>query len=230
VYGRTIIRDKVKSSEQSLEVSQVRRLLFAVILNAIFDVFSGPARRRATMGLVATLAFGTTACDDPFAPRATTPVRTGTFTLYAVSNSPVNAPAAFNILFFTPLRLEPAYGFDLVFDIDETGKVVLIPVRLVGGGITLQRRVGVQKLSVPWDDMTRAPTGGYKYDSTVTLDVGEGALVEVQTDACQFQASRVVYSKLRIQAIEPATRRIAFEIAYDPNCGFRSFLPGIPVN
>jgi hypothetical protein len=54
--------------------------------------------------------------------------------------------------------------------------------------------------------------------------------VELQTDICQFQTSQLVYAKLQIKAIAPVSRTIAFRITYDPNCGFRSFLPGVPTN
>ena len=148
----------MKSSEQSLEVSQVRRLLFAVILSLLPRLFGLPGSRRIAVILGAVAVIGAAACDDPFAPRATTSVRTDSFIVYSVSQTPVNVPAAFNIVFFTPLRLEPTYGFDLAFDIDDAGKVVLIPVRLVGGAVTAGRRVGLQRITGAYDEMTRDPT------------------------------------------------------------------------
>lgn len=220
----------MKSSEQSLELSQVRRLLFAVILSSLSRVFGPSAARRLVVVFGATALIGAAACDDPFAPRATTSVRTDSFIVYSVSQTPVNVPAAFNIVFFTTLRLEPTYGFDLVFDIDNDGKVVLIPVRLVGGAVTSGRRVGLQRITGVYDEMTRAPTSGYQYDSTLVLAVGDGALIELQTEVCQFQTSQLVYAKLQIKAVDPVSRTIVFRITYDPNCGFRSFLPGVPTN
>ena len=180
--------------------------------------------------MAATAAIGTAACDDPFAPRASTPVRTDSFLVYAVSKTPINVPAAFNVILFTPLRLEPTFSFDLVFDIDDAGKVVLIPVKLVGGAVTAGRRVGLQLIAGEYDAVTKAPTSGYQYDSTLVLGVGDAALVEVSTDVCQFQTSRMVYAKLQIKAIDPTSRTMSFRITYDPNCGFRSFLPGVPTN
>ena len=230
VVVRRLIGDRMKSSEQSLEVSQVRRLLFAVILNSISRFFGRRGVRRIALMAVATSAIGVAACDDPFAPRATTSVRTDSFIVYSATKTPVNLPAAFNIIFFTPLRLEPTYGFDLVFDIDDNNQVVLIPVTLVGGAVTSGRRIGLQQITGAYDEVTRAPTAGYKYDSTLTLGVDGAALVEVQTDACQFQSSQLVYAKLQIKAIDPVARTIVFRITYDPNCGFRSFLPGVPEN
>ena len=191
---RSLIGDRMKSSEQSLEVSQVSRLLFAVNHSSLSGLFARSASRRLALILGATAALGTAACDDPFAPRATATVRTDSFVVYSISQTPVNAPAAFNVIFFTTLRLEPSYGFDVAFDIDENGNVVLIPVRLVGGPLTANRRVGLQKITVPYDQMTRAPTTGYQYDSTLTLAAGEAALIEIQTEICQFQASQLVYA------------------------------------
>ena len=201
-----------------------------MILSPLSRLFARPGLRRTGFVFGAVAAIGSAACDDPFAPRATTQVRTDSFIVYAVSQTPVNLPAAFNIIFFTPLRLEPTYGFDLVFDIDEDGKVVLIPVRLVGGAVTAGRRVGLQRITGAYDQVTVAPTSGYQYDSTVVLDVGEAALVELQTDVCQFQSSQLVYAKMQIKAIDPVSRTIVFRITYDPNCGFRSFLPGVPTS
>jgi hypothetical protein len=220
----------VKSSEQSLELSQVRRLLFAVIMNTLSRLFGRSGARRMLLLVGTTAAVGTAACDDPFSPRANTPVRTDSFVVYAVSQTPVNVPAAFNIVFFTPLRLEPTYGYDLVFDIDATGKVVLIPVRLVGGAVTAARRVGLQKITVPYEELVLAPTSGYQTDSTLALSVNEGAIVETQTNVCEFQSSQLVYAKLQIKTVDPISRQIVFRITYDPNCGFRSFEPGVPKN
>jgi hypothetical protein len=230
VFERSLIRDRMKSSEQSLEVSHVSRLLFAVILTPLSGLFEHSGSRRLMLLLGATAALAASACDDPFAPKATSQVRTDSFVVYSVSQTPVNAPAAFNIVFFTTLRLEPTYGFDLVFDIDESGKVVLIPVRLVGGAVTSARSVGLQRITGSYEDVTRAPTSGYEYDSTLTLGIGEGALVELRTETCQFQTSQLVYAKLQIKAVDPVSRTIVFRITYDPNCGFRSFLPGVPTN
>lgn len=201
-----------------------------MILSSLSRLSGPSASRRLAVAVGAVAAIGTAACDDPFAPRATTQVRTDSFVVYSVSQTPVNAPAAFNIVFFTTLRLEPTYGFDLAFDIDQAGKVVLIPVRLAGGAITSQRRVGLQRITGAYEEVTRAPTSGYQYDSTVTLGVTEGALIELQTDVCQFQTSQLVYAKLQIKAVDLVSRSIVFRITYDPNCGFRSFLPGIPTN
>ncbi len=201
-----------------------------MILSSLFSRNPRPGARRIALVALAVTGIGAAACDDPFAPQATTSVRTDSFIVYSVSQTPVNVPAAFNVIFFTPLRLEPTYGFDLVFDIDENGKVVLIPVTLVGGAVTAGRRVGLQKVTGDYAAVSRAPNSGYKYDSTLVLGIDEAALVELSTDVCQFQTSQLVYAKMQIKAIDPVARTIVFRMTYDPNCGFRSLLPGVPTN
>ena len=122
LFVRSLIGDKVKSSEQSLEVPQVRRLLFAVIINSLSALLCAPLRAGCVLlrrdGCHRRRLPATTRSR----PKATPQVRTDSFFVYSVSQTPVNVPAAFNIVFFTPLRLEPTYGFDLVFDIDECGQ------------------------------------------------------------------------------------------------------------
>lgn len=197
--------------------------------------FRSPRPARAAALRLASLALtvallATAACDDPFEPRATTPVRTDSFVAYAMSGTPLNLPTAFNVVFFTTLRIEPSYGFDFAFDLDDQGRVVVIPVTRLGGAVILGRRTGLQKATVPFDQLTRAPVTGYHYDSTLVMDVGETMLVEIIADQCPFGSSSLVYSKFMVRAVDPIDRRIAFLLTYDPNCGFRSFLPGIPSN
>lgn len=231
VVSRSITVQQVKSSEQSLEVPQVRRLLYAV-LSTLNCARLGVVRARRALGvLLAAGAVFVAACDDPFAPRATTAVRTDTFSVFALSGTPVNVPTAFNVLFFTTVRVEPTYGFDFAFDIDQQERVLLIPVSKMGGVVTAGRRVGFQRPAVAFDEVMRAPAGGYHLDSTFVLGPREPVIVELISEACPFGVvSQFIYSKLEVLAINPADRRLTFRITYDPNCGFRSFLPGIPAN
>lgn len=201
------------------------------MLQTLRSVLFGFARaRRVIAVLLAVTAVSVAACDDPFAPRATSPVRTDTFVVFALSGTPVNVPTAFNVLFFTPVRVEPTYGFDFAFDIDDQERVLLIPVSRMGGVVTAGRRVGFQRPTVPFDDVQRAPPGGYRYDSTFVLGPQDPVIVELASEACPFGFSPLIFSKLEVLAINAVDRRVTFRITYDPNCGFRSFLPGIPAN
>lgn len=189
---------------------------------------TGALRLVSILALTALAA--TAACDDPFEPRATTSVRSDSFVVWAITGTPVNLPTAMNVIFFTPVRVEPTYGFHLAFDIDEQGRVELIPVTRVGGILTAGRRVGIQKATVPFEQLARAPAVGYHYDSVFVLTPGETAVVELGAEQCPFGVSQIVYAKLVIRTVNPVDRQLSFKMTYDPNCGFRSFLPGVPTN
>ena len=104
------------------------------------------------------------------------------------------------------------------------------PVGLSAAVVTAARRVGLQRITIPYQELTQAPTNGYQYDSTLALSIDEGAAIELATDICEFQQSKLIYAKLQIKTVDPITRTIVFRITYDPNCGFRSFLPGVPTS
>ncbi len=172
------------------------------------------------------LALGTAACGGPEELRARFEVASDTLVVYAITESPLGYPTALNTAFMQVLRAEGDLSFDVAFDI-VGDSVALIPAQLVIGG-NLGREVGIQVATGPFDSVTIAPRRGYN-DSTVTT-VGRGGVVVIEAESsyCQFDLSRVVYSKLIIDDFDPATREIAFRIVVDPNCGFRSFLAGIP--
>jgi hypothetical protein len=54
------------------------------------------------------------------------------------------------------------------------------------------------------------------------------ALRNGASDACQFDISPYIYTKLKIDSVVPANRSIFVTAVLDPNCGFRSFETGIP--
>ena len=173
-----------------------------------------------------SLALATAACGDPEELRARFEVASDTLEVYAISASPLGYPTALNTALLRVLRAEGDLSFDVAFDI-AGDSVRLIPAQLVIGA-NLGRKVGIQRATVPFDSLTIAPRNGYN-DSTVT-SVGRGdvAVISAETSYCQFDLARVVYSKLVIDDFDPASREISFRIVVDPNCGFRSFRPGIP--
>ena len=176
----------------------------------------------ATAGLV----LATAACGDPDELKARFETTSDTLVVYALSGSPVGYPTALNTPFSRVLRAEGDLNFDVAFDI-VGDSVALIPVQLVIGA-GAGRDVGIIDTTAAFDDIILAPRRGYD-DSTVTmLGRGDVAIIEAESVYCQFDLVRVVYSKLVIDDFDPATREINFRILVDPNCGFRSFLPGVP--
>jgi hypothetical protein len=188
------------------------------------------------MRSAAPLALGTflvtaIACSDPLAAKATLAVQTDTLVAFALTGTPPQFPAALNMVFRTVVRVDASHNYDVAFDVDAQGNVRLIPVRLMGGSTTAGRRVGVQKATQSYAALTKAPTSGYAYDSVVVVKPGEAAAIELtSSDQCVYNYSTLLYSKIGIDSVNTATRQIFFQTTHDPNCGFKSFLPGVPKN
>ena len=132
------------------------------------------------------------------------------------------------------MRIADHIAFDVAFDLDASGNVTAYPVRLVvpfrviGGLLQETHRVGIQKSSTPFDQLTKAPSGGYNYDSATVARAGETIVVEEQAAQCAFSFSPTLYPKIVIDSVFVSSRNMRIRTVHDPNCGFRSFQPGIP--
>jgi hypothetical protein len=134
----------------------------------------------------------------------------------------------------TTVRIAGDANFDFGFDINPDSSIAIIPVRqlvnLVGGS----RSVGFLQTTVPFDSITRAPNGTYRPDTTFSVRPGQAFVVltnrSAATDICYYFATPRVYGKTVIDSINLTTRAIYLRQVVDPNCGFRSFVTGLPVN
>ena len=184
-----------------------------------------PFRAIRCIGLVLLLA----ACGDPYEFRPTRETIARSFSAYALTGTPIAYPTALATIALIPVRIDPSARFDVAFDIDGSGNVVIRTVRDVLGQELSFRRVGLQEMDIPFDSLFRAPNSGYRYDSLLT--VAPGAVVAIQSQRpsdCAFEISELVYSKIVVDSVRPSERIIFFSGVVDPSCGFRSFLPGIP--
>ena len=177
------------------------------------------------------------ACGEPTGVRANFETRSDTLSAYAMSLTPIEYPSALktvSIGLAAPqvVRASGDVPFDVAFDLASDGRVVLLPVRLVvpGASSTIATRVGLQTSDSAFATLSRAPRSGYQYDSlAVTVDTGKTVVIEVTENRyCQGFIGQTIYSKLVVDSVQAATRRIFFRTVTDPNCGFRSFLPGVP--
>jgi hypothetical protein len=170
------------------------------------------------------------ACDDPFAVRADAEVNDDTLFVFALSGTPLGFPTSLDTWLRQVVRVDPSFGFDVAFDIDQQARARIIPVRLVGGTATQSRVVGLQKATRPFDEIVQAPSSGYSYDSVVVLQPGEAVIVQALRSECALFINQYIYSKLSIDSVAPSRRTIYFRFVQDPNCGFRSLAPGVPKN
>lgn len=179
---------------------------------------------------VASLA----ACNDSLGLRASVPVQFDTLSAYSMTATPISFPAAYSASNGFVVRVDQTINFDVAFDLAPSGAVQLIPARRisvtrqVGGLSTATQRVGLQLIKGSFESLTKAPSGGYVYDSTFVVTPGQGVVVELASDICQYSLVQQIYAKLVVDSVAADRRQIYFRAIRDPNCGFRSLQSGVP--
>lgn len=174
------------------------------------------------------------ACGNDTLFDASTPTVADSYTIFALTGTPPAYPSALDTYFRQPVRVDGSGAFDVAFDLDPSGKIVIYPVKLVVRSLSGERRVGLMKVTGDFALVTSAPKGTYQTDSAVVVSPGEVVVIEAQRnnsgDACQFALSPNIYTKLVVDSVATVTRTIRVQTVMDPNCGFRSFEEGIPRN
>ena len=197
---------------------------------------------RSTRVAVVALAVLAVACGDLTRPKASTPNLAVSYTVTALTGAPVNVPTAISFLGGAS-RADARFIFDVAFDLDPSGAVVVLPVRVVSGalgdaiyqqqsGLPL-KRVGLQKITGPFEALREAPTNGYDTLSTQSLTPGSVLAVQLLDYANCFTGfgGNTLYAKLTVDSVDAANRLIYTRTVVDPNCGYRGLVPdSIPTN
>jgi hypothetical protein len=186
--------------------------------------------RKLALALVACASI-LTACGDPNLLRAQLPTISDVYEIFALTGTPAAFPSGINTYVRTAVRVDGNANFDVAFDLDPQGRVIVYPVQKVVTLIGSARRVGLRKVPGAFDALTIAPSGTYA-DSAIVVSPGEVVVSQSVRngpgDACQFDISPFIYTKITVDSVVTATRSISVKAVLDPNCGFRSFEPGIP--
>jgi hypothetical protein len=185
--------------------------------------------------LVLGVGAGAFACADPFATTATLPTIDDTAAVFALTGAPESAPTAINITFPRAVITTPSENYDVVFDIRHDSAFAFPPHAV---GATLS--AGFQIASRPYDAVTEAPLTGYNDSTPQFIKAGDVLIVRSSSVQCSTQGIQdrtFLYAKVVIDSIfyDEATtphipRTIWYRMRNDPNCGFLSFLDGIPTS
>jgi hypothetical protein len=170
------------------------------------------------------------ACGNVFGVPASLPTFSDTGVVYAINGAPPSAPTALNIFSGTLVAADASFLFDIAFDIDSAGNVVILPEPAVASGLATTYTVSLQTVSGKFEDLTRAPGSGYRAD-TALVTAPNTVIVVQSTDpnACTTSLTgTTIYAKVVVTAVDPVSRAMSLRYSVDPNCGFRSFLSGIP--
>jgi hypothetical protein len=228
----------MKSVVTSLEIYHRNRLNCHVLEGIIDNRDAWPSRfhlsgmnpRKFALALIASASL-LTACDDPQLLRAQLPTVQDVYTVFALSGTPASYPSGLNTYVRAAVRVDGNANFDVAFDLDADGNAIVYPVQKIVSGLSSSRRVGLRRVNAPFDSVTLAPSGTYA-DSTLVARKGDVLVIQAVRnstgDACAFDISPYIYTKMRVDSIAVDTRTIVLQTVLDPNCGFRSFESGVP--
>lgn len=186
--------------------------------------------RKLALALIASASI-LTACDDSSLLKAQLPTVQDAYIVFALTGTPAAYPSGINTYVRQAVRVDGNGNFDVAVDIDSAGNAVLYPVQKIVSSLAGSRRVGLRRVDGTFESVTIAPTGTYADSSIVAK---EGDIVVVQAvrngvgDACQYDISPYIYTKMLVDSIAPDSRTVILQTVLDPNCGFRSFESGIP--
>jgi hypothetical protein len=185
--------------------------------------------RALVVGGVATAVFS--GCDDPTAIEAQFNNLERRGIVYAMNGSPISLPAAVAVRSGTAVAIDAGFAFDIAFDLDASGAVKVYTQARVASQLVSVHRVGLQVSDKPFAEVLRAPSNGFVYDSITTLPMGKTLIVDVIEQSCGFGSflGPNIFAKISIDSVVPATRAIYVHVMANPNCGFRSLVPGKPV-
>jgi hypothetical protein len=176
--------------------------------------------------LLVALSVTTWACGDSLGIRARIPNIVDTTKVFALRDTPIRSPSAYDVLNARLSRTDLAEPFDFAFDIEEDGDAGIQPP----GALNFIREAGVQIATIPFDSLLKAPEEGYVVDSAVVINDSSVFIVRSRTDrgGCRFLAALPRYGKFRVLELDRDERSVTLELLVDVNCGFRGLEPGIP--
>jgi len=182
--------------------------------------------------LALLLAIGASAafsgCGDPTAIKAAFPDIDAKPAIYAL-NGTTSTISAVSVRSGSAVPVDANFAFDVAMDFNAQGQVVVYTVRAVASQLVQAHPVGLQMTDKAFDAIDRAPTSGYKYDSSMVVPVGKTVFVDaIDTFSCSPYSilGQNIRAKMVIDSVLPSSRQIFLHVLSNPNCGFRSLVPG----
>ncbi len=191
---------------------------------------------KARLGIFATICvvMSLNACGNPNSLQATLPTSVDSLSVWALSGTPPSYPSGISIVARQVVAVDAFGLFDVALDINDNGEPVIYPVNLVVTQVGGPRAVGLQTVAGDFNSLVVAPPSGFEADSGLVLTPGQVVVLQSthngQGDFCEFAISPDIYAKITVDSLNLGSRILYFRMGVDPNCGFRSFVGGLPPN
>jgi hypothetical protein len=186
--------------------------------------------RRPLAGALLICAAVVGACDGPSTAAGSTELATQPFFVHALTGSPLDGSTALAFPARAVTRVDGTFQFDVAFDIDTAGNVILLPPELVGQNPAGNRLVGIIKGLGTYDQITEAPLSGYTVDSVTVIGRGQAAVVQAQEPVCLSgnPTAPYLYAKIAIDSVDLVGRGIYGHAMIGGDCGYRQLIAGFP--
>ena len=181
--------------------------------------------RLAAAAAVAVWLFA--ACGDSTGlPPATIANIVDTVKVYALQETPLTAPSAFDIVNARVARTDRGEIFDFAFEMPADGGNFITPA----GGLNLSPEAGHRASDRAFDDINRAPDDDYEVLDPLPISVGDVFVARSRRSSslCGFLGSLPRYAKFEVLAIDVTERFVELQFLANVNCGYRSLEPGLP--
>lgn len=152
-------------------------------------------------------------------------------TVYAINGAPLGAPTAIHAYAgqFVPATAD--FLFDVAFDLDDQSQIHILPQRQVASGLQATHTVSLATVPDTFEAVGSVPSGlKFRPDTGMIIQRNQVVIAQVtDATACSFSVTgTTLYAKIAVKAVNRADRTMQVKFTVDPNCGFRSFAPGVP--
>jgi len=192
----------------------------------IFSVAS--SFRKATLAAALALSVGLVSCSDPLSLTFNFANSDQPFRVFALSGTPVSDPTGMYFAGRTIVRIDGNFAFDLAFDIDATGRPVILPVGLVGTPIGGVAAIGLKRVEGSYDSITDAPRDGYVFDSVMVVQANKPIVIQSQQGQCGSSFTPYIFVKIVFDSVNAVDRTLFGRTMINLNCGSRQLTPGVP--
>jgi hypothetical protein len=181
--------------------------------------------------VVAAAAVAGVACGNFTGVPASLATITDTGTVFAINGAPLGAPTAIHAFAGAFVPADADFLFDVAFDLDSLARIHILPQRQVAAGLQPTHTVSLATVPDSFDAVGAVPSGLTFHPDTGMIIARNQVVIAQVTDAqaCGFSVTgTTLYAKIVVNAINRVDRTMSVKFTVDPNCGFRSFAPGVP--
>ena len=171
------------------------------------------------------------ACGNFTGVPASLATATDSGTVFALNGAPLGAPTAIHAYSASFVAATADFLFDVAFDLDADAKIHILPQRQIASGLQTTHTVSLATMPDSFEAITSVPkTLTFRADTGMVIARNQVVIAQItDASACSFSLTgTTLFAKIVVKAINREDRTLTVKFTVDPNCGFRSFAPGVP--